>query len=83
MTNETSPPICLVGNKCDVKNRTVSREEGQKMAQELNNSDWIEASAKENINVKEAFETVIRKIREQENSQKKQAKSAGCKCILM
>lgn len=53
------------------------------MAQELNNSDWIEASAKENINVKEAFETVIRKIREQENSQKKQAKSAGCKCILM
>ena len=50
--------ITLVGNKCDLEyNRRVSREEGMKLANEHNFS-FFEASAKNNVNINEAFENL-------------------------
>lgn len=44
----------LVGNKCDMPDRAVSTEEGQRLAQELN-MHFYETSAKENTNIEEVF----------------------------
>ena len=54
--------ITLVGNKTDLDSRrTVSFEEGQKFARE-NNLIFMEASAKSNVMVEEAFESTARSI---------------------
>ena len=54
--------ITLVANKTDLDSRrTVSTEEGQKFARE-NNLIFLEASAKTNSNVEEAFESTARNI---------------------
>ena len=65
-------PIILVGNKIDKEDeRTVSFEEGEKFAKDLNIL-FLESSGKENKNVKEAFymltEDVINKIQNERTS---------------
>ena len=58
----TRLPIVLCGNKCDLeKNRQVSTEEGKALAQKYN-IGFFETSAKENINITEVFEYVVREI---------------------
>ena len=55
-------PIMLVGNKVDLEDeRVVSKEEGEEMAKRCR-SGFIEASAKNNINVNEAFYQLVRMI---------------------
>ena len=57
-------PIVLCGNKTDLEeSRVISYEEGEKLA-EKNNFPFFEISAKENINVNEAFQCLIEKIAE-------------------
>lgn len=51
-------PMVLVGNKCDLTNREVSREDGEKFATD-NNCTFFETSAKDNINIEEAFTSLI------------------------
>lgn len=54
---EYSPNNCeliLAGNKIDIKERSVSKEEATALAEEYK-IQYIEISAKENINVKEVF----------------------------
>lgn len=53
----------LIGNKCDVDpaDRRVSLEQGRKLAEEYG-IIFFETSAKENVNVDEAFYTVARDI---------------------
>ena len=59
------PPIMLVGNKCDrVTEREVSTQEGSALAKQLN-CDFVEASAKNCINVEKAFYDVVRQLRKQ------------------
>ena len=54
----------LVANKCELKEqREVSMQEGLKFAQE-NNMLFYETSAKENINVANAFSAIVGKILE-------------------
>ncbi|RMZ77654.1 hypothetical protein DV738_g4220, partial [Chaetothyriales sp. CBS 135597] len=56
-------PIILVGNKCDLESdRVVSREEGQALAQQFH-CKFIETSAKNRINVDNAFYDLVREIR--------------------
>lgn len=56
-------PVMLVGNKSDrVTEREVSTQEGNALAKELG-CDFVEASAKNNINVDKAFYDVVRKLR--------------------
>ncbi len=56
--------IVLIGNKSDkVEERKVSKEEAEAFAQN-NNIDYIETSAKEFINVDEAFEYIAKNIQQ-------------------
>lgn len=54
--------VILVANKCDMDDkRLISEEEGNKLATE-NNISFVEASAKENINVTETFVKIADEI---------------------
>jgi len=56
--------LVLVGNKCDLKDdRQVSEEEGKKLAQEYETPLFYETSAKANLNIKEVFDSLIRRCR--------------------
>jgi GTPase KRas protein len=58
-------PVMLVGNKCDrVTEREVSTQEGSSLARELG-CDFVEASAKNCVNVEKAFYDVVRNLRRQ------------------
>lgn len=54
----------LVGNKCDMLDeKVVSTEEGQKLAKEFGIEFW-EASAKNNINVEQAFVGLAKQVKD-------------------
>ena len=59
----------LVGNKCDLENRVIQKEEGEKIAQDFG-MKFFETSAKSDINVDEAFNCLVSMILEknQKNS---------------
>ena len=58
-------PIMLVGNKSDrITEREVSTQEGHALARELG-CEFVEASAKNCVNVEKAFYDVVRKLRRQ------------------
>ena len=62
------PPIMLVGNKCDrVTEREVSTQEGTSLARELG-CGFLEASAKNCLNVEQAFYDVVRQLRRQRST---------------
>ena len=53
----------ILGNKCDMEEkRVISTEQGQKLAEE-HGVEFMETSAKANINVEEAFVMIARKIK--------------------
>ncbi|KAG6516587.1 hypothetical protein ZIOFF_027053 [Zingiber officinale] len=59
---DTTMAKLLVGNKCDLENiRNISVEEGKSLA-EAEGLFFIETSALDSTNVKEAFEIVIKEI---------------------
>jgi GTPase KRas protein len=64
--NPSAPvPIMLVGNKSDrIAEREVSTQEGHALARELG-CEFVEASAKNYINVDKAFYDVVRILRRQ------------------
>lgn len=64
-TGTSASPIMLVGNKCDrVTEREVSTQEGSSLARELG-CEFVEASAKNCVNVEKAFYDVVRQLRRQ------------------
>ena len=67
-------PIMLVGNKSDrVTEREVSTQEGHALARELG-CEFVEASAKNCVNVERAFYDVVRMLRRQRQAdQRRQA----------
>lgn len=70
-------PIMLVGNKADrVTEREVSTQEGHALARELG-CDFVEASAKNCINVEKAFYDVVRLLRRQRQASLRAAPAAG------
>ena len=52
-------PLVLVGNKIDLQNRNVSKEEGEKLAKEIG-ANFLEASAKTGENVRKIFDLVVK-----------------------
>ena len=61
-TNYEKVPLILIGNKCDLEGeRKVSKEEGEKFALKYN-AKFFECSAKNNINVNQAFESLINEV---------------------
>ena len=61
--------VILIANKIDTDERTVTKEEGEALAQKFK-LKFFEASAKEKINVDEAFDQIIKDISEVYESSK-------------
>ena len=61
--SNTEEEICLVllGNKCDIEERAISKERGKEMAEELN-INYYETSALNGTGINEAFEGLTKKI---------------------
>ena len=81
----TNVPVVICGNKCDLEDeRLVSKWEGEELAQRLN-AKFFETSASVNLNVEDAFRTVVREIRKSTaSSGKKGGKKGGRKrCVLL
>ena len=57
-------PIVVCGNKCDLQERSIRREEAERWCQE-EKVKYFETSAKNNVNVTEAFVEVTRMMRKQ------------------
>ena len=76
-----SVPICIVGNKCDLRpeQRQVTAEEGKAVADKYKCA-WTEASARYGENVGRSFELLIGEI---EKSQNPNEPAEGGKCVLM
>ena len=56
--------VVLVGNKCDLKDsRVVQAKQGLELAESLG-VEYVETSAKDDVNVKEAFEILVDSISE-------------------
>ncbi|KAJ3357190.1 Ras GTPase [Allomyces javanicus] len=56
-------PMILIGNKCDLEHeRAVSQQEGRDLARRFQ-CKFIETSAKQRVNVEEAFYNLVREIR--------------------
>jgi GTPase KRas len=78
-------PMVLVGNKCDLeRERQVSKHEGLDLAKSFA-CPYIEASARERINVDEAFFSLVREIRKEskqfEKPTRKAKRIAGCSLL--
>lgn len=70
-------PIMLVGNKSDrIIEREVSTQEGQAKARELG-CEFVEASAKNCVNVEKAFFDVVRMLKKQRQQPKRTAGPVG------
>merc|ERR1712137_569419 len=60
--DKDSYPMILLGNKCDlVKDRVITPEEGQELAEKFG-IPFRECSAKNRVNIDESFEEIIRII---------------------
>jgi GTPase KRas protein len=70
------PAIMLVGNNSErVTEREVSTQEGHELARELG-CEFVEASAKNCINVEKAFYDVVRLLRRQQTTAAEQSRGA-------
>mmetsp|Transcript_5406 Transcript_5406/g.13177 ORF Transcript_5406/g.13177 Transcript_5406/m.13177 type:complete len:204 (-) Transcript_5406:282-893(-) len=59
---EQNVNLVLIGNKCDLVDRkAVQKERGEQLAEEYG-IQFFEASAKEDINVSEAFDSLVRAV---------------------
>lgn len=74
-------PLMIVGNKSDLKpeQRQVPEDDGRQLANDFR-CGFTEASARLNINVSSAFESMIVEI---EKSQNPGEPTGGNKCCLM
>eukprot|EP00002_Diphylleia_rotans_P032022 TRINITY_DN668_c0_g1_i2.p1 TRINITY_DN668_c0_g1~~TRINITY_DN668_c0_g1_i2.p1 ORF type:complete len:184 (-),score=44.41 TRINITY_DN668_c0_g1_i2:936-1487(-) len=74
-------PIVIVGNKCDLeKDRQVATDKGRSLANQFK-CGFLEASAKEKINVNEVFYELVRTINKSSPKEKGDKKKG--KCVVM
>ncbi|KAF9237635.1 ras family-domain-containing protein [Melanogaster broomeanus] len=67
--DQDSFPVIVVANKCDLEyERQVGMNEGRDLAKHFG-CKWIETSAKQRINVDEAFSNLVREIRKYNKEQ--------------
>jgi len=60
-------PFILLGNKIDMENRAVTAKRAQQWCESKNRTPYFETSAKEAINVEQAFQTIARNALQQES----------------
>ncbi|KZV91444.1 24 kDa ras-like protein [Exidia glandulosa HHB12029] len=77
VNDKDSFPVVVVANKCDLEyERQVGMNEGRDLAKRFN-CRFIETSAKQRINVDEAFSTLVREIRRYNREQQDGRPNAG------
>lgn len=59
-------PFVVLGNKVDAENRMVTAKKAQQWCQSKNNIPYFETSAKQGINVEQAFQTIAKNALAQE-----------------
>lgn len=60
-------PFVVLGNKVDLENRAVSTKRAQQWCMSKNDIPYFETSAKEAINVEQAFQTIAKNALAQES----------------
>src|SRR3990167_10057196 len=76
-------PMVLAGNKCDIEDkRQVTTAEGKNLDKSFA-CPFYETSAKERINVEEAFYALVREIRKNNKKITRQLKKKKSTCSLM
>ncbi len=82
-------PIVLVGNKCDLVDEVeVTKDEGEELSKKWN-CPFFESSAKNHINVDEAFRELVREVRrfkaeaEKQNPVNQSQKKKKVACYLL
>ena len=74
-------PIILLGTKCELENqREVKKKDAEKIAENWG-IKYMEVSAKENINISEAFIELVRDIEKQKKQDIKSRRSKKCVII--
>eukprot|EP01006_Ploeotia_vitrea_P043669 TRINITY_DN66762_c8_g1_i2.p5 TRINITY_DN66762_c8_g1~~TRINITY_DN66762_c8_g1_i2.p5 ORF type:complete len:104 (+),score=59.59 TRINITY_DN66762_c8_g1_i2:678-989(+) len=69
--NKDSFPFVVLGNKADLaKKRQISSQKAKAWCQEKGNIPHFETSAKEAMNVEQAFQTIAQNALQQESQQK-------------
>jgi len=66
--NPETFPFLLIGNKIDLENRAVTQKRAQAWCQANGNIPYFETSAKEAINVAQAFQTIAKNALANDNS---------------
>jgi len=75
-------PLVLVGNKCDLKDqRQITTDQGEQLSKQMNCS-FLEASAKDRINVDNVFVEVVRQVLLTIKPDKAKDKKKKENCIL-
>jgi small GTP-binding protein len=77
---EGPPKVVLCGNKCDMPDRPISKKMGEELANRWG-CEFLETSAKENININELFIAALRTLLPKKAAPKKKVvskKSKGC-----
>lgn len=59
-------PFVVLGNKIDLESRAISQKRAMSWCQNKNNIPYFETSAKEAINVEQAFQTIAKNAMQQE-----------------
>ena len=85
---DSEAPVVIVANKIDLEDkRAVSYEEGKKMASKYKRTKFFEISAKEYINIEEAFYALFDEIfggqTIEENIKKKEKKEQKKDCLMV
>lgn len=79
---EAETAIIVVGNKADLENsRTVPKSSGQAFAI-ANGCEFIESSAKSDLNIDAIFTNLVREIKRL-SAKNKVATEQGCQCVIM
>lgn len=76
--------MVLVGNKCDLQDqRVITTTQGEELARKFGGCAFLEASAKNKINVDNVFFDLIRQInrRSSSSSTGKEKKKGGCSLL--
>jgi len=80
--SETETAIIVVGNKADLESsRSVPKTSGQAFAI-ANGCEFIESSAKSDLNIDAIFTNLVREIKRL-SAKNKVANEQGCKCAIM
>lgn len=84
INQNASEKVCkiLVGNKCDLRDRTVTYDEGKSLAESFG-MEFFETSAKENLNIDQVFDSLAKQITEEFIIKRTMSSSLGSGIVIV